>query len=170
MGYEIAGAWGAKMARDAGEVIVFVGDGSYLMLNSDLYSSVITGHKLVVVVCDNGGFAVIERLQTAMGGRSFATMLGTNGDDRVKVDWVAHATSLGCRAEAVRTIGELEAAFDRARTADRTTVIAIETAPGRWTPGGAFWEVGVAEVSDRPEVNAARERVLEGKQRQRVGW
>ena len=101
MGYEIAGAWGAKMARPEGEVIAFAGDGSYLMLNSDLYSSVITGQKLIVVVCDNGGFAVIDRLQTGMGGRSFNNMLGTNGDDRVKVDWAAHARSLGCQAEAV---------------------------------------------------------------------
>jgi 3D-(3,5/4)-trihydroxycyclohexane-1,2-dione acylhydrolase (decyclizing) len=170
MGYEISGAWGAKMARTDGDVIAFVGDGSYLMLNSDLYSSVITGHRLIVVVCDNGGFAVIDRLQTGMGGRSFNNMLGTNGDDRVKVDWAAHAQSLGCRGEAVTTIADLEEAFERARSADRTTVIAIETAPNRWTPGGAFWEVGVAEVSERAEVIEAHERVLEGKRRQRVGW
>jgi len=170
MGYEIAGAWGARMARPDGNVIAFVGDGSYLMLNSDLYSSVISGHKLIVVVCDNGGFAVIDRLQTGMGGRSFNNMLGTNGDDRVKVDWAAHAASLGCRSEAVSTIAELEDAFARARSTDRTTVIAIETAPNRWTPGGAFWEVGVAEVSKRPEIAKAHERVLEGKRRQRVGW
>jgi 3D-(3,5/4)-trihydroxycyclohexane-1,2-dione acylhydrolase (decyclizing) len=170
MGYEIAGAWGARMARPEGDVIAFVGDGSYLMLNSDLYSSVLTGQKLIVVVCDNGGFAVIDRLQTGMGGRSFNNMLGTNGDERVKVDWAAHATSLGCRGQAVTTIEELEEAFARARSADRTSVIAIETAPNEWTPGGAFWEVGVAEVSDRPEIGAAHERLLEGKRRQRVGW
>ena len=167
MGYEIAGAWGAKLARPDGEVISFVGDGSYLMLNSELYSSVITGQKLIVVVCDNGGFAVIDRLQTGMGGRSFNNMFG---DDQVRVDWVAHATALGCRAEAVGTIAELEDAFDRARAADRTTVIAIETAPNRWTPGGAFWEVGVAEVSDRAEIAEAHRQVSEGKERQRVGW
>src|SRR5262249_58160999 len=74
MGYEIAGAWGAKMARPDGDVIAFVGDGSYLMMNSDLYSTVVTGDKLIVVVCDNGGFAVIERLQTNSGGRSFNNM------------------------------------------------------------------------------------------------
>ena len=68
------------------------------------------------------------------------------------------------------TIAELEDAFSRARSADRTTVIAIETAPNRWTPGGAFWEVGVAEVAERPEVAEAHARVLEGKSRQRVGW
>jgi 3D-(3,5/4)-trihydroxycyclohexane-1,2-dione acylhydrolase (decyclizing) len=170
MGYEIAGAWGARMARPDGDVVCFVGDGSYLMLNSDLYSSVITGHKLIVVVCDNGGFAVIDRLQTEMGGRSFNNMFGTIGDGRVKVDWVAHAASLGCLSESVSTIAELEGAFERARSADRTTVIAIETAPDRWTPGGAFWEVGVAEVAERPEIAEAHKRVREGKERQRVGW
>jgi len=170
MGYEIAGAWGAKLARPGAEVIAFVGDGSYLMLNSELYSSVISGRKLVVVVCDNGGFAVIERLQTGMGGRSFNNMFDGIGEDRVRVDWAAHAAALGCRSETVTTIAELEDAVERARAADRTTVIAIETAPDRWTPGGAFWEVGVAEVSDRAEVAAAREELLAEKQRQRVGW
>jgi len=170
MGYEIAGAWGARMARRSGEVIAFVGDGSYLMLNSELYSSVITGQKLIVVVCDNGGFAVIDRLQTGMGGRSFNNLFGTNGGERVKIDWAAHARALGCAGESVSTIAEFEEAFERARSASRTTVIAIETAPNRWTPGGAFWEVGVAEVSDRAEVADAHTRVLEGKQRQRVGW
>jgi 3D-(3,5/4)-trihydroxycyclohexane-1,2-dione acylhydrolase (decyclizing) len=170
MGYEISGAWGARLARAGGDVIAFAGDGSYLMLNSDLYSSVITGQKLIVVVCDNGGFAVIDRLQTGMGGRSFNNMFDNTGPERVKVDWAAHAVALGCRAEAVETIAELEEAFGRARSADRTTVIAIETAPDRWTPGGAFWEVGVAEVSARAEVRSAQERVSVGKQRQRVGW
>jgi 3D-(3,5/4)-trihydroxycyclohexane-1,2-dione acylhydrolase (decyclizing) len=170
MGYEICGAWGARMARRDGEVIAFVGDGSYLMLNSELYSSVINGQKLIVVLCDNGGFAVIERLQTGMGGRSFNNMFDNTGNGRVRVDWVAHAASLGCRAEAVDSVAELEEAFARARAADRTTVIAIETAPQRWTPGGAFWEVGVAEVSDREEIGAAHERVLEEKTGQRIGW
>ena len=167
MGYEIAGAWGARLARSGGEVVCFVGDGSYLMLNSDLYSSVLTGQKLIVVVCDNGGYAVIERLQTGMGGRSFNNMLGGR---RVRVDWAAHAAALGCRSESVATIAELEDAFERARAADRTTVIAVETAPNAWTPGGAFWEVGVAEVSDRPQIAEAVERVREAKERQRVGW
>jgi 3D-(3,5/4)-trihydroxycyclohexane-1,2-dione acylhydrolase (decyclizing) len=167
MGYEIAGAWGARLARPGGEVVCFVGDGSYLMLNSDLYSSVLTGQKLIVVVCDNGGYAVIDRLQTGMGGRSFNNMLG---EERVRVDWAAHAAALGCRSESVATIAELEDAFERARAADRTTVIAVETAPDAWTPGGAFWEVGVAEVSDRPEIAEAVERVREAKERQRVGW
>jgi 3D-(3,5/4)-trihydroxycyclohexane-1,2-dione acylhydrolase (decyclizing) len=166
MGYEIAGAWGARMARPDGEVIAFVGDGSYLMLNSELYSSVQTRQKLIVVVCDNGGFAVIDRLQTGQGGRSFNNMF----EEPIRVDWAAHARSLGCEGIAVGSITELEEAFERARGADRTTVIAIEVAPDAWTPGGAFWEVGVAEVSKREEISAAHERLLEGKSRQRVGW
>jgi 3D-(3,5/4)-trihydroxycyclohexane-1,2-dione acylhydrolase (decyclizing) len=170
MGYEISGAWGARLARRTGDVIAFVGDGSYLMMNSDLYSSVITGQKLIAVVCDNGGFAVIDRLQTNMGGRSFNNMFENTGVERVTVDWVAHAQALGCRAEAVDSIGGLEDAFARARGNDRTTVIAIETAPDQWTPGGAFWEVGVAEVSDRAEIAAAHKELVAEKQRQRVGW
>ena len=170
MGYEIAGAWGAKMARPEAEVVAFCGDGSYLMLNSELYSSVLTGHKLIVIVCDNGGFAVIDRLQRGQGGRSFNNMLDGIGPEPLRVDWTAHARALGCRAEAVGSIDELEHAVERAREADRTTVIAIRTAPDRWTPGGAFWEVGVAEVSDREEIAAARARLVEAKQRQRVGW
>jgi 3D-(3,5/4)-trihydroxycyclohexane-1,2-dione acylhydrolase (decyclizing) len=105
-----------------------------------------------------------------MGGRSFNNMFDNTGVERVKVDWVAHAQALGCRAEAVDSIGGLEEAFARAHGNDRTTVIAIETAPDQWTPGGAFWEVGVAEVSDRAEIAAAHEQLVAEKRRQRVGW
>jgi 3D-(3,5/4)-trihydroxycyclohexane-1,2-dione acylhydrolase (decyclizing) len=170
MGYELAGAWGARLARTQGDVIAFVGDGSYLMLNSELYSTVLSGHKLIVVLCDNGGYAVIHRLQVGEGGAAFNNMLEDTRHDYPTVDWVAHARSLGCEAEAVSTIPELEDAFARARAADRTTVIAIPTAPHDWTPGGAFWEVGVPIVSEHPEVVEARERQLAGKERQRVGW
>jgi 3D-(3,5/4)-trihydroxycyclohexane-1,2-dione acylhydrolase (decyclizing) len=166
MGYEIAGGWGARMARREGEVICFAGDGSYLMHNSELLSSVLSGHKLIVVLCDNGGYAVIERLQLAQGGASFNNMF----PDGVQIDWVAHARALGCEAEPAATIGELEDAFTRARETQKTTVIAVKTAPQAWTEGGAFWEVGVPEVSTRREVVEARERLLEGKRAQRVGW
>ena len=171
MGYEISGAWGARMARADGEVIVFVGDGSYLMLNSDLYSSVLTGDKLIVVVCDNGGFAVIDRLQRGMGGASFGNQLDSSRvAELVRVDFAQHAAAMGCETETVGTIGELEAAFERARSALRTTVISIRTQPDAWSDGGAFWEVGVPEVSDRESVRAARARIDEGKRAQRAGW
>jgi 3D-(3,5/4)-trihydroxycyclohexane-1,2-dione acylhydrolase (decyclizing) len=170
MGYEIAGAWGARMARRDGEVIAFVGDGSYLMQNSELYSSVLSGHKLVVVLCDNGGYAVIDRLQVGQGGAPFNNLFRDVGPNRVEVDWVAHATALGCRAEQAETIEDLAPALERARSADRTSVIVLRTAPDVWTEGGAFWEVGVPEESDREEVRAARVQLLEAKQEQRVGW
>jgi 3D-(3,5/4)-trihydroxycyclohexane-1,2-dione acylhydrolase (decyclizing) len=171
MGYEIAGAWGARMARPDGDVVVFVGDGSYLMMNSDLYSSVLYGHRLTVVVCDNGGFAVIDRLQVDQGGASFANLFADSRVERfVPVDFAAHAASLGCVAETVASIAELEDAFARARRAERTTVIVLRTDPHAWTQGGAFWEVGVPAQSERPAVREARSRLDEGKGAQRVGW
>ena len=171
MGYEISGAWGAKMAMPEREVIVFVGDGSYLMMNSDLYSSVLSGHKLVVIVCDNGGFAVINRLQVNQGGRPYNNLLAdSNIAELVRVDFAAHAAAMGCRTETVASIAELDSALERARASDRTYVIALQVRADAWTEGGAFWEVGVPTVSGRPEVRAARAAMDDGLQAQRVGW
>jgi 3D-(3,5/4)-trihydroxycyclohexane-1,2-dione acylhydrolase (decyclizing) len=171
MGYEIAGGWGAKMAMPDREVVVFVGDGSYLMMNSDLYSSVLSGHKLIVIVCDNGGFAVINRLQVNQGGVPFNNLIAdARIVEEVRVDFAAHAAAMGCHAETVTTVRDLEAAFQRARGNDRTTVIALRTDAYSWTEGGAYWEVGVPEVSDRAEVVAARADSDAGKSNQRVGW
>jgi 3D-(3,5/4)-trihydroxycyclohexane-1,2-dione acylhydrolase (decyclizing) len=164
MGYEIAGAWGAKMANPARDVIAFVGDGSYLMMNSDIHSSVLTGHKLIIIVCDNGGFAVIDRLQTDQGGRSFNNFIA---DSRIKqlvpVDFAAHAASMGAIAETVHSTAQLEEAFRRAKQAARTTVIVLKVQPHQWTPGGAWWDVAVPEVSQRAEVRAARARYEAGR-------
>jgi 3D-(3,5/4)-trihydroxycyclohexane-1,2-dione acylhydrolase (decyclizing) len=171
MGYEIAGGWGAAMARERGDVIVLVGDGSYLMLNSDLYSSVLAGQKMIVVVCDNGGYAVIERLQVGQGGASFNNMWETSRlAEQVRVDFAAHARSLGCEAEQVYTTAELDEAFERARAARRTAVIVVPVEPQAWSEGGAFWEVGVPELSERETVRAARAALDAGKRAQRVGW
>ena len=178
MGYEIAGGWGAKMAMPDREVIVFVGDGSTMMLNSDLYSSVLSGHKMIVIVCDNGGFAVINRLQVNQGGRPFNNLLvdctsTTDGEmaaGAVRVDFAALAAAQGCRSETVESIAGLEAALERARAADRTYVIALQTQDNSWTEGGSFWEVGVPEVSDREAVREARLALDEGKLDQRIGW
>ncbi len=171
MGYEISGAWGAKMALGEREVMVLVGDGSYLMMNSDLYSTVLTGHKLIVIVCDNGGYAVIDRLQVNQGGASFNNLLKDCRISRlVPVDFAAHAASMGCQTETVHTIAELEAAIERARLSDRSYVIAVATHPHSWTEGGAFWEVGVPEVSARASVREARAAMDAGRVAQRVGW
>jgi 3D-(3,5/4)-trihydroxycyclohexane-1,2-dione acylhydrolase (decyclizing) len=169
MGYEISGAWGAKMAMPDREVIVFVGDGSYMMMNSDLYSSVLTGHKLIVIVCDNGGFAVIHRLQINQGGAGYNNLFtDTRHVEIPPIDFAAHARAMGCESETVSTIAELEAAFGRAREAERTYVIALRTSQSDWTEGGVFWEVGVPEASGRPAVLEAHEQMQSGKQSQRL--
>ena len=170
MGYEIAGGWGAKLADPSRDVIVFVGDGSYLMLNSDIYSTVLTGHKMIVIVCDNGGFSVINRLQNFKGSASFNNLLqDCKVENLQKVNFVQHATSMGALGEQVESTAELEAAFKRAKAADRTYVICIKTQPSQWTPGDAWWDVGVPEVSDREEVRQARSDHSEGQRRQRLG-
>ena len=169
MGYEIAGGWGAKMAMPDREVIVFVGDGSTMMMNSDLYSSVISGHKMIVIICDNGGYAVINRLQINQGGVPFNNLLddckGQNTE--VRVDFEMLAKAQGCNSETVRTVTELEAAMTRARASDRTFVIALQTHPYKWTEGGTYWEVGVPETSYRTEVVDAHNAVVAGKAAQR---
>ena len=184
MGYEISGAWGAKQAMPDRDVIALVGDGSYLMMNSDLYSSVLSGHKITVVVCDNGGFAVINRLQLAQGGESFNNFLAETmtsasqagdgallraGEDPQHVDFAAHAASLGCTSEVVTSIGELDAGLARARVSVRSHVIVLATHPTEWTEGGARWQVGVPEVSDRPEINEAAAAMAEAMASQRHG-
>ena len=171
MGYELSGAWGAKMAMPEREVISFVGDGSYMMMNSDIYSSVLYGHKLIVIVCDNGGYAVINRLQVNQGGVPFNNQLADcEPANLVYVDFAQHAASMGAISETVGSIDELETAFARARKSRRTHVIVIKTSPNDWTEGGSFWEVGVPTTSHRPEVLKAGEVMREGKKQQRIGW
>ena len=164
----ISGGWGAKMAMPDREVIVFVGDGSTMMMNSDLFSSVLSGHKMIVIICDNGGFAVINRLQVNQGGVPFNNLLeDCKGDQGVRVDFAQLAAAQGCTAETVTSVAELESAMERARSSDRTYVIALRTHPYSWTEGGTYWEVGVPEVSNRSEVVAARDEVVAGKVGQR---
>jgi 3D-(3,5/4)-trihydroxycyclohexane-1,2-dione acylhydrolase (decyclizing) len=164
MGYEIAGGLGVKMARPDRDVVVMVGDGSYLMLNSEIATSVMLGQKLIIVVLDNHGFGCIHRLQEACGGERFNNLL-----EEPRIDFAAHARSLGALAENVANIPELEAALRRARAADRTYLVCIETDPDRATQeGGWWWEVAAPEVSPRDGVQAARKAYEDGKRRQRV--
>ena len=170
MGYEIGGAWGAAMARRAGDVFSFVGDGSYLMLNSDVYSSVLSGHKFILILCDNGGYAVINRLQEFKGGAPFNNLLVDARAARdVRVDFVAHARAMGAHAEAVEELGQLGDALGRARAADRTAVVVLRTDPHTWTGGDAWWDVGVPEVSEREQVRVARAHHEADRKNQRVG-
>ncbi len=165
MGYEIAGALGVKFARPDAEVVVMVGDGSYLMLNSEIATSVALGLKLIIVLLDNGGFGCINRLQHAAGSPSFNNLL-----EGGRVDFRAHAESLGAVAERVTGVAELEQALGRAKRADRTYVVVIETDPVETTKaGGHWWDVPVPEVSVRPEVSAAHDAWYNQRTRQRLG-
>jgi 3D-(3,5/4)-trihydroxycyclohexane-1,2-dione acylhydrolase (decyclizing) len=158
MGYEIAGGLGVKMAEPHRDVHVMLGDGSYLMLNSELATSVMLAQKLIVTVLDNRGFACINRLQRASGGAAFNNLWAdSHFETPAEIDFAAHAASLGAIAEKVSTIAELEQALRQAKLSDRTHVIVIQTDPAATTEaGGAWWDVAIPEVSARPEVRAAR--------------
>jgi 3D-(3,5/4)-trihydroxycyclohexane-1,2-dione acylhydrolase (decyclizing) len=172
MGYEIAGALGAKMARPAQEVIVMVGDGSYMMMNSELATSVMLGKKLIVVVLDNRGYGCITRLQMASGIPSFNNMLDNcvpEGGQTSQIDFAMHARSLGATAVHVANVAELKSAMLAARAATTTQVIVINTTHERTTAeGGCWWEVAIPEVSLRPEVNQAHKAYVAAKQNQRL--
>ena len=174
MGYEIAGGWGHAMAMGGkGTPIVMVGDGSYMLMNSDIYSSVLSGHKMIVVVCDNGGFGVINRLQTNNGIPGFNNLLKDsrvlNKSDPLHVDFVKHAEAMGAHARRCESLADLEAAMDWAQGTDRTTVLCIASDAHAWTPGGAGWYVGVPEVSERESVRKAREDQVAFRQKLREG-
>ncbi|MBL8697321.1 MAG: 3D-(3,5/4)-trihydroxycyclohexane-1,2-dione acylhydrolase (decyclizing) [Alphaproteobacteria bacterium] len=158
MGYEIAGGLGAKLAAPDREVVVMVGDGSYLMMNSEIATSVAMGAKLVIVVLDNRGFGCINRLQQGVGGAPFNNLFG-DALPMPGIDFAAHARSLGAVSEKVAALADLPAALARARAAAHTAVVVIDTDPTVSTgEGGAWWDVPVPAVSARAEVAAARGR------------
>ncbi|GAA3460804.1 3D-(3,5/4)-trihydroxycyclohexane-1,2-dione acylhydrolase (decyclizing) [Saccharothrix longispora] len=172
MGYELAGAWGAAIARAEGVVTTLLGDGSYLMLNSELFSAAFAGHGFVAVVCDNDGYAVIDRLQTGQGGAAFNNLypdVRTRHEEPPRTDFAAHAGALGCAVFRADTVDDLRAAYRAAReaaaTGNRPAVVVIRTDPSAWTEAGAWWEVGVPEVAHRPEIAAAHGELAEGRAR-----
>ena len=170
MGYEISGALGIKMANPDKEVISFVGDGSYLLQNSDIYSSVITNHKLIIIVCDNGGHAVINRLQLSKGGKEFNCQFDSSKNTNlVNVNFAKHAESLGATSEAVSSIADLEKAFERAKKSKKTYVISIKTHAYQWLEGSAYWESPTLELPTTKENKKALEEHRAGKSKQRQG-
>ena len=177
MGYEIAGGWGARIAQSEVEpeqdTIVFTGDGSYMLMNSDIYSSVLTGKKLIVLVLDNGGFAVINKLQNNTGNESFNNLIADcpTVAEPFSVDFVAHAASMGANAEKVSNFVELEEAFTRAKAASKTSVIVMDVDPydGWTTEGHTWWEVGTPQVSDHARVREAHQDWESSRSKQRRG-
>jgi 3D-(3,5/4)-trihydroxycyclohexane-1,2-dione acylhydrolase (decyclizing) len=177
MGYEVAGPWGAAMARAVthpdGLVTGLLGDGSYLMLNSELYSAAFAGHPFVLVVCDNDGYAVIHRLQTGQGAKGFNNLYADargpgSQPGGVRVDFAGHARALGASVEDVRgstSADDLAAAYRRAREAalatGRPAVVVCDVHPTTWTESGAWWEVGVpTALSGHAELAAGKARQL----------
>ncbi|MGX5829558.1 3D-(3,5/4)-trihydroxycyclohexane-1,2-dione acylhydrolase (decyclizing) [Mesorhizobium sp. 43Arga] len=171
MGYEIAGGLGTKMAKPDEEIVVMIGDGSYLMLNSEIATSVMLGLKLTIVLLDNRGYGCINRLQMATGGANFNNLLKDSRHEILPdIDFAGHAASMGAIAEKVPSIAGLENALQKAKKNDRTTVLVIDTDPLVSTDaGGHWWDVAVPEVSARPQVNAARKAYDEKRQMQSVG-
>ncbi len=171
MGYEIAGGLGVKMARPDREIIVMVGDGSYLMLNNEIATSVMLDKKLIIVLLDNRGYGCINRLQQGCGGQPFNNMWEDClqfGEGAPVIDFAANAASLGAISEKVANIAELEAALQRARSASRTYLICIDTDDTRTTSeGGWWWEVAVPEESSSESVRKARTVYMRGKENQK---
>lgn len=177
MGYEIAGGWGARIAQFEREpdkdTIVFVGDGSYLLMNSDIYSSVLSDRKLIILVLDNGGFAVINKLQNNTGNESFNNLIADcpTVADPFAVDFEAHAAAMGAIAETVSNPAELGEAFKRAKASPKTHVIVmkVDAYDGWTTEGHAWWEVGTPHVTGNAKVRAAHEEVESSRAKQRKG-
>ncbi|MFK0163707.1 3D-(3,5/4)-trihydroxycyclohexane-1,2-dione acylhydrolase (decyclizing) [Rhizobium sp. NPDC090279] len=171
MGYEIAGGLGAKMAHPEKEVVVMVGDGSYMMMNSELATSVMLGLKITVVLLDNRGYGCINRLQMATGGANFNNLLkDARHEVMPEIDFRAHAASMGAVAVKVSSISELEQAIETSKKNDRSSVIVIDTDPLITTDeGGHWWDVAVPEVSPRVEVNKARAAYEKARGAQRIG-
>lgn len=178
MGYEIPAGWGCAMAQEGpggtgGTPIVMLGDGTYMMANSDVYSAALTGHKMVVVVCDNGGFAVINRLQQAKGVPGFNNLLTDcrvqNRENPLHVDFVKHAEAMGAKAVKAESLADLERVMKEALAHDGITVVNIVSDAWKWVPGDADWDVGVPEISNFETVRAARKAQEKIREAQRLG-
>jgi 3D-(3,5/4)-trihydroxycyclohexane-1,2-dione acylhydrolase (decyclizing) len=177
MGYEIAGGWGARIAQSQrsgdNDTLVFTGDGSYLLMNSDIYSSVLSDKKLIILVLDNGGFAVINKLQNNTGNDSFNNLIADcpTVAEPFAVDFESHARSMGAEAETVASPVELADAFKRAKASNKTYVICMQVDPyDGWTAEGhTWWEVGTPHVSDSEKVRAAHIKQEATREKQRKG-
>ena len=175
MGYEIAGGLGVKMADPTREVYVMVGDGSYLMMSSEIVTSIQEGYKLTILVLDNHGFSSIGGLSQSIGSGGFGTdyrlrdsETGQLGGERIQVDFAANAQSIGAHVIRVVTIDELQSALEEARSMERTTVIVVEVDKEMRVPGyESWWDVPVAEVSEATTVRAAREQYEEALKKER---
>ncbi len=175
MGYEIPGAIGAKLADPTREVYVFLGDGTYLMMPSEIVTSIQEGVKIIIVLVDNHGYASIGGLSQSLGQQGFGTVYRMRGAESgqlegnfLPVDYEASARSLGAHAIRANGLTEFKQALEKAKSLDRTTVVVIETDREARVPGyESWWDVAVAEVSEMESVRESRARYVEARQKER---
>lgn len=175
MGYEVSGTWGAALERGVthpgSTVYGLLGDGSFMMLPMDIYSGVLTGTSMTLLVCDNGGFNVIERLQLGNGAASFKTMLAdADHPNPPVIDFATIATAMGANGRRVTGLAELEQVLRETHGVPGVHVICLDVAVHQWSEGGSFWQVGVPDTTHRPSVDEARERLNSGLAHQRALW
>ena len=172
MGYEVAGAMGLKMASPERDVVCFVGDGSYMMANSELATAVMRKVPFTIVLTDNRGYGCINRLQTGTGGAPFNNLYEhSRVAQQPDIDFVAHAASMGAKAMKAETIADLEAKLVEAKDSDIPVVIVIDTDPWQGPTeagGGTWWDVAIPEVSERKEVQDARANYIKQTALQRI--
>ncbi len=171
MGYEIAGGLGVKLAQPDRDVNVMVGDGSYLMMNSEIATAVSLGIDLTIVVLDNRGFGCINRLQQASGGAPFNNLLvDSRGENDTEIDFAQHAASMGANAVKVESLNELHKAVAAGKERGGVSVVVIDTDPMPTTKdGGAWWDVAVPETSPRENVGLANQTYKTAIKKQRRG-
>ena len=174
MGYEIAGGLGAKMARPDSEIYVMVGDGSYLMMSQEIVTSIQEKQKMTIILLNNDGYSSIGSLSSSLGSEGFGTYYRYRNEETdqldgglLPIDYAANAASMGAHVIKASNAEELNAALKKAKTIDRTTVIYIEVDRKKAVPGFAWWDVAVAEVSEKDAVKSSLKTSLENKKTQK---
>ncbi len=170
MGYEVAGAFGIKLAAPEKEVVCFVGDGSYMMANSEIATAVMMHVPFTIVLTDNRGYGCINRLQQECGGAEFNNMYkDSNIETQPEIDFVAHAASMGAYAVKASDIGQLEVEIVLARDRSIPSVIVIDTEAETGAGiGGSWWDVAVPEVGNTEKLKLARKHYEANAARQRI--
>jgi 3D-(3,5/4)-trihydroxycyclohexane-1,2-dione acylhydrolase (decyclizing) len=174
MGYEIAGGLGAKMARPDSEIYVMVGDGSYLMMSQEIVTSIQEKQKMTIILLNNDGYSSIGSLSSSLGSEGFGTYYRYRNEEtdqldggKLPIDYAANAASMGAHVIKAANVKELNSALEKAKTIDKTTVIYIEVDRKKAVPGFAWWDVAVAEVSEKDAVKDSLKTSLENKKTQK---
>lgn len=174
MGYEIAGGLGAKMANPESEVYVLVGDGSYLMMSQEIITSIQERQKLTIVLLNNDGYSSIGGLSASLGSDGFGTYYRYRNEETnqldgglLPIDYAANAASMGAHVIKTSNVEELKAALKKAKTIDHTTLIYIEVDRKKGVPGFAWWDVAVAEVSEKVAVSESHKTYQKNKKTQK---